>query len=121
MPVYSLGVVESRFADIIWENAPLSSGLLVKMAESALSWKRSTTYTVLKRLCEKGLFQHQNGTVTVLISKEQFYAQESEKFVEETFHGSLPAFLAAFTSRKTLTKEEIAELQSMIESIGREP
>jgi len=110
-----LGAVESRFADIIWQHEPLSSGELVKLAEEALNWKRTTTYTILKRLCERGLFQNQNGTVTSQISRDEFYALQSEKFVEETFDGSLPAFLAAFGSRKKLSAEEIDELQKVIE------
>lgn len=110
-----LGAVESRFADIIWQHEPLTSGELVKLAEQALSWKRTTTYTILKRLCERGLFQNQNGTVTSQISREEFYALQSEKFVDETFDGSLPAFLAAFGSRKKLSAEEIDELQKVIE------
>jgi len=110
-----LGAVESRFADIIWQHEPLSSGELVKLAEEALNWKRTTTYTILKRLCERGLFQNQNGTVTSQISRDEFYALQSEKFVDETFDGSLPAFLAAFGSRKKLSAEEIDELQKVIE------
>ena len=104
MSDYQMGTVESRFADIIWENEPVSSAQLVKKSEEMLNWKKSTTYTVLKRLCEKGIFRNEKGTVTSLISKEQFYSLQSEKFVDETFGGSLPAFLAAFTSRKKSRK-----------------
>ena len=110
-----LGAIESRFADIIWQNEPLSSTELVKLAEGELNWKKSTTYTVLKRLCERGIFQNQTGTVTSRISKEEFYAVQSEKFVEDTFSGSLPAFLAAFTTRKKLSEEEIDQLQKLID------
>ena len=109
-----LGAIESRFADIIWNHEPISSTEIVKLAEAELSWKKSTTYTVLKRLCEKGLFQNDGGTVTSLISRKDFYARQSERFVEETFDGSLPAFLAAFTARKRLTEEEVAYLRRMI-------
>lgn len=115
MSVYQMGAVESKFADIIWENEPISSTELVKRSESVLNWKKSTTYTVLKRLCEKGIFQNNKGTVTSLISKQEFYSVQSEKFVEETFNGSLPAFLASFTSRKKLTSEEVEELRRMVE------
>ena len=87
----------------------------MKLAEQELSWKKSTTYTVLKRLCERGIFQNRGGVVTSLISRKDFYAVQSEKFVEETFSGSLPAFLAAFTTRKKLSEEEIAELQALID------
>lgn len=115
MQDWKLGAVESRFADIIWQNEPLSSAELVKLAEQALSWKKSTTYTVLKRLCERGLFQNRDGTVTALLSREEFYARRSEQFVEDSFAGSLPAFLAAFTTRKKLSEQEIAELQALID------
>lgn len=109
-----LGAVESHFADLIWQNEPLSSGELVKLCAQALGWKKSTTYTVLKKLCERGLFQNQNGTVTSLMSKEAFYAMQSEKLVNEAFDGSLPAFIAAFTQRKPLSAEEIAQIRQMI-------
>jgi len=100
MNEYQLGTVEARFADIIWTHEPLSSSELAKMAEGELGWKKSTTYTVLKRLCDKGIFKNEGGSVTSQITRDEFYALRSEKFVEETFEGSLPAFLAAFTSRK---------------------
>ena len=111
----NLGVVESRFADIIWKHEPVSSSEIVRLAESELNWKKSTTYTVLKRLCEKGIFENKNGEVRALISKNDFYAMRSESFVDEEFGGSLPAFLAAFTRRKSLSEEEIAYLRRMIE------
>ncbi len=114
MSDYQMGVVETRFADIIWENEPISSAELVKRSEELLSWKKSTTYTVLKRLCDKGIFQNNKGTVTSKISKQEFYAFQSERFVEETFSGSLPAFLAAFTARKNLTPEEVAHLRKIV-------
>lgn len=115
---YQLGVVESRFADIIWQNEPITSGELTKLSEENLGWKKSTTYTVLKRLCDKGIFKNSDGKVTSLISKEEFYSLKSEKFVEETFKGSLPAFLAAFTARKNLTKSEVEALRRMIDEYG---
>ena len=114
-----MGAIESRFADMIWENEPVPSPELVKLAEREFNWKKSTTYTVLKRLCERGIFQNQGGVVTSLISRQDFYAVQSEKFVEETFSGSLPAFLAAFTTRKKLSEEEIAELQALIDQSRR--
>lgn len=119
MSDFKLGAVESRFADLIWQNEPVTSGNLVKLANEMLNWQKSTTYTVLKRLCERGIFQNIGGTVTSLLSKEEFYAVQSEQFVEETFSGSLPAFLAAFTSRKKLSEEEIAELQELIDQSRR--
>ncbi len=117
---YQMGAVESKFADIIWENEPISSTELSKRSEELLKWKKSTTYTVLKRLCDKGIFQNNKGTVTSLISKQEFYSMQSEKFVEETFDGSLPAFLAAFTARKNLTPDEVAQLRKMIDEYGEE-
>lgn len=110
-----LGVVESRFADLIWMNEPIASGELVKLCLKELEWKKSTTYTVLKKLCEKGIFQNVEGVVSAKISKDEFYAMRSEQFVEETFQGSLPAFIAAFTQRKQLSEEEINEIRRMIE------
>lgn len=115
-----LGAVEAKFADLIWCNEPLSSAELVKLAAQELDWKKSTTYTVLRRLCEKGIFQNEDGTVTSKLSKSEFSAVQSEQFVDETFDGSLPAFLAAFTTRKALTTAEIAEIQQMIDSYGEE-
>ncbi len=112
-----MGMLESRFADIIWSHEPLSSGQLVKMAQQELKWKSTTSYTVLKRLCERGLFQNQGGTVTSLISRQDFYAMQSERFVEETFDGSLPAFLAAFGTRKKLSDREVEELKSIIDGL----
>ncbi len=119
MTEYKLGEVESRFADLIWNHEPLSSRRLAELAEEALSWKRTTTYTILKRLCDRGLFRNEGGTVTSLISKQEFYAVQSEKFVEETFAGSLPAFLAAFGSRKQLSSADIEELQKIINDMRR--
>ena len=113
-----LGAVESRFADIIWENEPLSSGQLVKLCKAELDWAKSTTYTVLKKLCDRGIFKNENGAVTAVLSKAEFHALQSEQFVDNTFDGSLPAFIAAFTTRKELSGEEIAEIHAMIDSIG---
>ena len=112
-----LGVVEGQFADIIWRNEPIPSGELVKLCEKELEWKKSTTYTMLKRLCERGLFQNQNGIVTSLMTKEEFGAAQSEKIIEDSFAGSLPAFIAAFASRKKLTETEIDEIHKMIETL----
>ena len=112
-----LGVVEGRFADIIWSNEPIPSGELVKLCEKELEWKKSTTYTMLKRLCERGLFQNQKGVVTSLMTKEEFGAAQSEKIIEDSFAGSLPAFIAAFALRKKLTETEIDEIHKMIETL----
>lgn len=110
-----LGYVESKFADIIWSHAPLSSRELVGLCERELQWKKSTTYTVLRRLCERGIFRNEGGIVTVQLSREEFYALQSERFVEESFRGSLPSFLAAFTRRRSLSPAEIAEIRKMID------
>lgn len=115
-----LGTVESKFADIIWSHEPLHSRELVKLCEAELNWKKPTTYTVLRRLCERGIFQNEGGMVTSLIGREEFYALQSERFVEETFSGSLPAFLAAFTKRKRLSAAEIAEIRRMIDTFEEE-
>ena len=116
MEEIKLGMVEARFADIIWENEPLTSRELVELCEKQLNWKRTTTYTVLKKLCEKGIFKNEKRMVTSLISKEEFYAIQSENFVDETFEGSLPAFFAAFTKRKKLSQKELAEIRHMIDN-----
>ena len=114
-----LGAVEARFADIVWERAPLSTAELIKLCEAEFKWKRTTTYTVLKRLSERGIFKNDNGTVTVLITKEDFYSMQSERVINESFGGSLPAFIAAFTSRQELSDEEVAEIQVMIDRMKR--
>lgn len=108
-----LGEVQAAFADIIWTNEPVGSGELVKICERELKWKKPTTYTVLRKLCEKGLFKNEDGVVTSVISREEFNASKSEKFIEETFDGSLPAFIAAFISQKKLSKKEADEIQKM--------
>lgn len=115
MAEYRLGEIEMKFAELIWSNEPIASGELAKLALEKLSWKRTTTYTVLKRLCEKGIFQNEKGTVTSLISKQMFQAKQSEAFVEESFGGSLPEFIAAFMSSRKLSEKELDELKKMIE------
>lgn len=114
MSIARLGMVESRFADIIWQNAPISTKELIATCKKELDWARTTTYTVLKKLCERGIFKTEDSTVTVLIGKEEFYAMQSEQFVDENFSGSLPAFIAAFTTRKKISDKEIKELEKMI-------
>ena len=116
---FELGEVQARFADLVWENEPIASGELVKLCQRELNWKKPTTYTVLRKLCEKGIFRNENGTVTSLISREDYYSAKSERFVEETFQGSLPAFVAAFMSRKALSDEEANEIQRMIDAYRR--
>ena len=106
---------ELKVMELIWANEPVTSTELVNLAEKAFSWKRTTTHTVIKRLCEKGLFMNNKGTVTSLLSREQFYAQQSRQFVEDSFDGSLPAFIAAFTKSSRLTAEEAAAIRAMID------
>ncbi len=115
MEDHKLGLMETKFADLIWQNAPILSGDLVRLCEKQLEWKKSTTYTMLRRLCQRGIFQNVDGIVSAVLSKQEFEALQSEKFVEETFQGSLPKFLAAFTLRKKLSDKEIEELQKLIE------
>lgn len=115
---YRLGYVESQFADIVWENEPLTSRELVELCLEKLEWKKSTTYTVLKKFCEREIFQNQNGTVSSLLSKEEFYALQSEQVVEESFDGSLPAFVAAFTKNKKLSEKEVKEIQKLLGITG---
>ena len=115
-----LGAVQAQFAEIVWREEPVASGELVKICEKELNWKKPTTYTVLRKLCEKGLFQNQDGVVTSILSREDYYSAKSEQFVEDTFEGSLPAFIAAFTSRKRLSKGEVDEIQSMIDTFRKE-
>ena len=115
MSDWKLGTVETRFAELIWDNEPLPSGALVKLCEKELNWKKPTTYTVLRKLCEKGLLQNVDGIVTSLMSKEEFYSAKSEQIIEDSYDGSLPAFIAAFTSRKKLSSKEVDEIQKMID------
>ncbi len=118
MSDYKLGVMELRFADLIWTHAPIASGDLVKLCSQELEWKKSTTYTMLKRLCDRGIFQNVDHQISPILSRQAFQALQSEEFIEETFDGSLPQFLTAFASRRRLTEEEIAELQALIAQNG---
>ena len=117
MEPYKLGVVESRFADIIWDNEPMTTRELVEICARELDWKRPTTYTTLKKLCEKGYFKMEDRKVFSLISKDEYNARQSERFVQETFDGSLPALVLSFGSRKKLSPEEIDELQAIIDGM----
>lgn len=114
-----LGAVESRFADLIWETAPTTTTALIALAKDKLEWKRTTTYTVLKRLCDRGLFALENGTVTALVSREEFYERQSREYVQEAFDGSLPAFVAAFSRSRKLDPKEIEALQRLIDESRR--
>ena len=116
MEDYRLGVVETRFAELIWAHEPLTSGELVKLCAKELEWKKSTTYTVLKKLCDRGIFQNQDGVVTSVLSQKEFQSRQSRRFVEDTFSGSLPAFIAAFAEGGELSDQELLEIRRMIDS-----
>ena len=120
MEEIKLGMVEARFADIIWANEPLTTRELVELCEAELNWKRTTTYTVLKKLCDRGIFDLKEKVVTSLIGKEEFASIQCDAFVKENFQGSLPAFIAAFAARNKLTEKEIAEIRRMIAEFGEE-
>lgn len=110
-----LGIIEAKFADIIWNNEPITSTELVKICQTEFNWKRTTTHTVLRRLCDKGLFQNDRGKVTSLLSRENFYSLQSKKYIDDTFNGSLPAFISAFTQNTTISREEAEEIRKMID------
>ena len=116
-----MGVAESRFAQIIWDNEPIRTADLARKAMQELQWKKTTAYTVLKRLCGKGIFRNEGGVVTAVLSRSQFYSMQSQRFVEETFSGSLPAFIAAFTSSHPLSETERKEILAIIEKGERKP
>ena len=115
MKYYKLAETEEKFAELIWQNEPIGSGDLVKLSEIEMNWKKSTTYTVLKKLCEKGIFRNENAVVSSLITKDEYYARQSIRFVEDTFGGSLPKFLTAFISGKKLSKYQAEELKRLID------
>lgn len=110
---------EYRFCLILWEHEPVTTTQLVKLCQEDLGWKRTTTYTVIKRLAERGVVKNENGMVTSLISKDEAQASEIDELVEKKFSGSLPAFLAAFTKRQTLTNQDLDEIQNMIDRIRK--
>ena len=115
-----LGTVESKFCDLVWENAPLGTAELVKLCEREFNWKRTTTYTVLKRMINRGLFINDNKTVRVAVTREEFCSERSAQYVNEQFGGSLPRFIAAFTSKKKLSAEEADEIRRMIDKLTEE-
>ncbi len=120
MKEYKLAETEERFAELIWQNEPIGSGDLVKLCEKEMNWKKSTTYTVLKKLCEKGIFKNENAVVSSLITKDEYYSKQSIRFVEDTFGGSLPKFLTAFISAKKLSKHQADELKKLIDEYRRD-
>lgn len=115
MKYYKLAEAEEKFAELIWNNEPIGSGTLVKLSEKEMNWKKSTTYTVLKKLCEKGIFQNKDAVVSSVITKDEYYAKQSVRFVEDTFGGSLPKFLTSFISGKKLSEHQAEELKRLID------
>ncbi|MBQ7745613.1 MAG: BlaI/MecI/CopY family transcriptional regulator [Ruminococcus sp.] len=116
----NLGLVEGKFCDLVWANAPVTTAQLVKLCEKELNWKRTTTYTVLKHMINRGLFENDNKTVRVLITRDEFYADQSREYISEQFEGSLPKFIAAFTSKSKLSREEAEELKRMIDNASED-
>jgi len=119
MHTIHLAPIETKFAELVWANAPMAAKDLVALCEKELDWRRTTTYTVLKKLCERGILQLENARVTVLIPRDEFYAIQSEYFVQDHFGGSLPAFLAAFSRRQDISAQELAHIRELLEAIER--
>ncbi len=116
----TMGAVESRFAQLIWDNEPITAAQLAKLADAELKWKKTTAYTALKRLCDKGIFRNENGTVTSLLSREEYRATQSRRFLDETCGGSIPAFLAAFTKKGSISPRDLEEIRKMLDDYERE-
>lgn len=114
MVAFKLADMESKFADIIWDNAPINSTELVRLSKDIMKWEKSTTYTILKRLCDRGIFKNEGAVVSVLISREDFYASLSRRYIEDRFSGSLPMFLASYIGGKKLSAKQAAELVRLI-------
>ena len=107
---------EYRFCLILWENEPVNSTRLVELCKAQLGWSKATTYTVIRRLAERGVLKNDNAVVTSLISKEEAQASRLDEMVEQTFEGSLPAFIAAFSRSQKLTRDEVAQLKALIDN-----
>ena len=115
MEDYVLGVIEGKFADIIWENEPIASGELVKKCAEELGWKKATTYNILKKLCLRGIFSNEKSVVKSLISREEFYGEHSHNVVDRSYHGSLPEFIAAFGAVKKPDKKDVELIKKLLE------
>lgn len=111
----NLTEAEEKLAALIWRKAPLTSPELVVLAEQEMDWKKSTTYTILKKLCDKGVFKNENANVSVILTRDEQVARQSRRYVEDTFGGSLPKFITSFFGGKKLTSEQAAELKRLIE------
>ena len=120
MKSFELGELQERFADIVWEHEPIASGELAKICERELNWKRPTTYTVLRKLCEKGVFANRDGIVVSLVSRGEFYSAKSKRIIEESYRGSLPEFIAAFKDQNSLSAQDIDEIQELINKYKRD-
>ena len=114
MDKYKLGLMETKFANLIWDNAPIKSGDLVKLCEKEFEWKKSTTHTMLRRLCQRDIFANENGTVKPKINKQEFQSMQTEFFIKENFNNSLPNFITAFVRSRKLSEKEIYELEKII-------
>ncbi|WKY43203.1 BlaI/MecI/CopY family transcriptional regulator [Eubacteriaceae bacterium ES2] len=120
MEKYKLGEMEQKFADLIWENAPIAMRDLIILCAQAFDWKRTTTYTMFKRLSSRGLFLNDNGIVKITLSREVFLTQKGQEFLEESFNGSLPRFITAFTRQRKLSDQEVDEIQRLIDAYKEE-
>ncbi|MBR1693032.1 MAG: BlaI/MecI/CopY family transcriptional regulator [Lachnospiraceae bacterium] len=118
--MYRMTDTEWNFARLIWESEPVASGELVRLCENRFAWKKSTTYTFLKKLCEQGIFQNESAQVHSLISEDAYLQEQGEQFVAKTFDGSLPKMIAAFMRSKSLSREEVAEIEQMIDAYKEE-
>jgi predicted transcriptional regulator len=115
MSDFKLAPGEAKFADLIWAHAPIASPELVKLSEREMNWKKSTTYTVLKKLCGRGIFKNENALITALLTRDEFYANRSVKYVDDTYGGSLPKFITSFVSGRKLTDKQADEIQRLID------
>ena len=115
----SLSLADHRLLDLVWESEPIPSPQLCKLAEARLGWKRTTTYTVIKRLSERGVVKNENTVVSALVSQEEVQAAQVDEMMEKTFDGSLPAFIAAFSRNRKVSPEEIDQVQAMIDRFRR--
>lgn len=112
---YKLAEQEAKFADLIWAHEPINSTKLVRLSAAVMNWKKSTTYTILRRLCRRGIFKNENAVVTAVVDREKFYAGQSRRYVEETFGGSLPKFITSFIGGQKLSKKQAEELMHLID------
>ena len=119
MEAYKMGAIEETFAGLVWENEPIPSGKLVKLAAEHLEWKKSTTYTIIKKLCNKGILKSEGSIVSSVLSRDQYLAKQSKRFVDEAFQGSLPGFLTAFAREEELSAKDIAQIREVIDSLGK--